>query len=105
MKSIKINTKSGRQFDKEVIKKELLWVKKLNWTSYNWKPQKALIDKKSKNVHLFTGQKFDPESFELAKDGWTHDHCDICFQDIRESDLCAISEGNIICNNCFIDFI
>lgn len=101
----KVTSKSGRIFEKEVIEKELLWAKKLNWTRQNWKPQKALIEKNSNNVRLYTGQKFNLDYFELKDEGWTQDHCDICFQNISEADLCAISGGNVICNNCFIDFI
>ncbi len=45
----------------------------------NWKPRPALIEKIGKTSWLYTGQKYDPAYINLVEDGWTHDHCQICF--------------------------
>ena len=84
---------------------DLDWVIPLKWVETIWKPKDALVDKNGGTTRLYIGQSFDKEYFDLIKNGWTHDHCDICSSDIREMDKCAISENQIICSVCFNDFI
>ncbi len=80
-------------------------IKSLNWIETTWKPKDALIGKNDKTAWLYTGQNFDEDLVELIKNGWTHDHCDICSTDIGEMDNCATSGNQIICVACYNDFI
>ena len=49
-----------------------------------WKPRPALIEKNGKIIQLYTGQKFDPNYFDLVEDGWLYDECEVCFMSIGE---------------------
>jgi hypothetical protein len=55
-----------------------------NFQFMKWKARPALIDRNGKTTRLYTGQKFDPNYIDLVEDGWTHDHCQICFGSIGE---------------------
>ena len=83
---------SGREFNSKVLQKELEWVLNLRWTESIWETKDALREKKGGVTWLYTGQTFDNEKVELLQNGWTHDHCDICSNDIREGDSCAICD-------------
>jgi hypothetical protein len=96
---------SQREFDSEYIKEQLKWINDVEWTRDSWIPKPALLDKKGNVTHLYTGQKFDPKYFDLSDDAWDHDHCDICSNKIMEGDIYADGEGQILCDQCFIDFV
>jgi len=96
---------SEKNINSKIFKEDLEWVLKLNWTETNWKPKDALVDKNSKTFWLYNGQAFDKDKIELVKKGWTHEHCDICLNDIKENDSCAKSDNQIICEICYFDFI
>jgi hypothetical protein len=76
-----------------------------------WKPRPALVDKKGKTTRLYTGQKFDPNYIDLVEDGWTHDHCQICFVSIgKQENQYTQSEGYFdgydwLCKSCFETFL
>lgn len=74
----------------------------LNWNKEIFKPKTALIEVKSKNIHLYHGQKYDPTKFKLEKYGWTHEHCDNCFIRIEENDIMYVKEGEIKCDECYL---
>uniref|UniRef100_UPI00404B8875 hypothetical protein n=1 Tax=Fulvivirga sp. TaxID=1931237 RepID=UPI00404B8875 len=105
MKTKKFISLSGREFNSKLLKEDLEWVLKLTWTESIWEPKDALTEKNGGSTWLYTGQTFNEEKIELVKNGWTHDHCDICSNDIREKDSCAISNNQIICEECHNDFI
>lgn len=96
---------SLREFDSKYIEEQLYWVKSLKWNLEKWIPKPALVDKKGNVTHLFVGQIYNTEYFDLIDKAWTHEHCDICSKKIEEDDICAIAKGNIICELCFEDFV
>ncbi len=77
------------------------------WDFKKWFARPALVEKKSNNVSLYTGQRYDSKYFELIKDGWNHDHCLICFKtlsDIKDEetdDSGYFYYGDWICETCF----
>ena len=81
----------------------------LNFTKFEflpWRPRPALIDKSTKSTRLYTGQKFDSAYFDLVEDGWSHDHCEICFTRISEGsngecEYGYFNGGVWVCKNCF----
>lgn len=85
-----------------------------DWQPKRWTPQPALIEINGGSSQLYHGQKYDPQYFNLVDDGWTHDHCLICFQTISnnsDQNEQVVSEGytdqfnNWICHNCYSNFI
>lgn len=83
----------------------------LSWTRKLWEPTPALIDKTGGYSRPYVGQKYDPNYFDLAEDGWTHDHCEICLQTISDkegygdTDGYKADGGEWLCNNCYNLFI
>ena len=82
------------------------------WEYRKWFPRPALIDKSGGGgSRLYTGQKYDDKHFKLKDDGWTRDHCGICFQTLAEfKDNTTDDEGYYngyfwICKSCFKLFI
>lgn len=87
------------------------FLKPLTWTHKVWTPTPALIDKISGSCRQYVGQKFDPKYFDLVPDGWTHDHCEICYETISKEKGYGCNEGyeadngDWICNDCYNLFI
>src|SRR5690606_8902804 len=105
MKSDKVISASGREFNLKLLEEDLDWAVKLIWTESLGELMDVLVDMNGRSTRLYIGQTFDEKKIELVKNGWTHDHCDICSNDIRAKDSCAISDNQIICKNCYDDFI
>ncbi len=85
---------------------EAQWVREQEWTQEKWKKGPALIHT-SGRISFFYGQKFDPQYIELVEDGWTHDHCGICYQNLYETDEPEHGEGytngyDWICSRCYL---
>jgi len=95
----------GREFKVSDLVEELNWARNLQWTKIIWKEKNALVDKKSETIGLYVGQKYDSEHFDLVDNGWTHDHCDICFLEIESNDIAYESDSQILCSYCYFEFI
>ena len=86
------------------------YLKQLVWTSKVWKSTPALIEK-SGGSRQYVGQKFDPKYFDLVQNGWTHDHCEICYatisdiEDYGDKEGYNADNGDWICNDCYNLFI
>jgi hypothetical protein len=82
-----------------------------SWQRETWKPSPALIDKTGGSVRTYHGQKFDPKHFDLVDNGWTHDHCSICWWSLHESDDPEVGvgyrtqSGHWLCSECYGRFI
>ena len=77
-----------------------------------WHPRPGLKEKKSGFVtHLYTGQSFDENYFTLDKDGWTNDHCLICFKTLGSDPSDYIeTEGYFngydwVCKTCYEELV
>ena len=77
-----------------------------SWTYAVWRPRSALVDR-SGGVREYTGQAFDPVDFELVEGGWTHDHCEICWSSLHESEDSVHGAGftadgrTWLCSECY----
>jgi len=87
-------------------------IKDSEWKFLKWFPRPALINRKSGTAtHLYTGQSFDPDYFELDNNGWTHDHCQICFKSIGDkpnefTEIDGYYNGyDWVCKSCFKDLL
>jgi len=82
-------------------------IDKKDWEFKKWFFRPALVEKSGGGSSLYVGQKFDSAYFDLVENGWTHDHCEICFKTItdtksEESEDCGyFYNGDWICESCF----
>ncbi|MFD2257460.1 hypothetical protein ACFSSA_12320, partial [Luteolibacter algae] len=100
----------GSEWKTKDIAEAVEWCLTQTWHCETWKPTAALVQK-SGTVSQYRGQKFDPDKIGLVKDGWTHDHCEICWWTLRESNDAADGVGyrnetnGWICTECFNHFV
>ena len=91
------------------MKESVEWVRKQNWKKQKWIVRAALVSKGSTSDYV--DQKYNPEYTELVEDGWNHDHCEICWWTLCESDNSDEGEGYTtdghrwICTECYEKFI
>ncbi|NDC39552.1 MAG: hypothetical protein EBZ48_16190 [Proteobacteria bacterium] len=101
----------GSEWKTKDIADAVEWCLTQTWHRETWKPTAALVHKKGGTVSQYRGQKFDPDKIDLVERGWTHDHCEICWWTLRESDDADDGEGyhnetnGWICSECFQQFI
>lgn len=99
----------GDEWKYKDVEEPIKWARSQTWEKKKWKPRPALVS--SSEVSDYTGQKYDSESFILAETGWTHDHCEICWWEIRESDEEELGIGfttdghSWVCSECYHQFI
>lgn len=92
------------------VMNDVAWCLTQNWHHETWKPSAALIHKTGKSSQ-FIGQKFDPEKIDLVEDGWTHDHCSICWWTLIESEDLENGTGYRnewnawLCCECYKQFV
>lgn len=82
------------------------------WAKRRWTRRPALVDKGGGSVRLYSnGRDFDPDKFDLVPDGWSHDHCEICWWTLHETDDpdegigYEADDGSWICQECYERFI
>ena len=83
---------------------------KFYWEKRRWVPRDALVQRSNRKLHLYTGQSYDPEKFELVKGEWSEDHCAICWWKLCESDSPEHGEGytngqDWLCTECYERFL
>lgn len=79
-------TIDGNEWSLADIQAEIAACRGSDWRMERWKPSAALVHKNGGRVSLYTGQQYDPEKIELVEHGWSHDHCEICWFALRDSD-------------------
>ncbi|GAA4316803.1 hypothetical protein GCM10023184_00170 [Flaviaesturariibacter amylovorans] len=89
----------------QLTSEDLQYYRSLDWIFKVWQPSPALIEKKAGNARPFVGQSFDPAYFDLVQDGWTHDHCEICFVNLSDDTEAGETDGYTadrqwICKTC-----
>ena len=86
-------------------------LRQIKWTYKIWETTPALIDKSGGSSRQYVGQNFDSKYFDLVENGWTHDHCEICFHTISnvesygDTDGFKTENGDWICKECYNLFI
>ena len=91
-------------------KDDIKYFKSLNFKFETWKPSPALIDRSGFASHQYRGQNFAAGFFTIDPEGWTHDHCEICWKTFCENDdECEksgfVCENQWICVNCYNVYI
>ena len=91
------------------IQESVAWARNQQWKKQKWVARASLVSKGSTSDYV--GQKYNPEHTKLVKDGWTHDHCEICWWTIFESEnpeegVAYTTNGHSwICKECYEQFI
>ena len=100
------------EIELDYLKECVHWAKQDTYERRKWFARPALIERRGGvSSQLYTGQTFDEKYFSLEADGWTHDHCEICFTTLSGfSDDVTDSEGYFnghvwICQSCHSLFI
>ena len=97
----------GSQWKEGDLAESIAWCLAQNWHREVWKRSAALIDKKGQKTTQYIGQTFDPEKTDLVPNGWSHDHCQICFWALGESEAPEHGVGyrnetnGWLCSECF----
>jgi hypothetical protein len=99
----------------EAMSDEQWWVHALgraparDFTSHVFIPKAAMVSKQPVNGHRmwteYDATKFTEEEYEIVPGMWDHEHCAICFADIREGDTYfQNSQRRILCPDCRAKF-
>ena len=105
-KNIKIHGESWKLID---IQESIEWARNRDWKKQRWSNRAGLVS--SGKVSDFVGQKYNSENTKLVKAGWEHDHCEICWWSLYESEEPENGVGfttdghNWLCTECFHTFI
>ena len=101
----------GNAWKVKDIYDEVSFCLKQQWHQEEWKPTPALVHKVGGTRSHYHGQKYDSEKIDFVADGWTHDHCAICWWTLHKTDIedektGYRNESNVwLCAECFRQFI
>ncbi len=92
------------------IADEVVACRAREWHQQAWSRRPALVHHTGGAVSLYVGQSFDPAKITLVPDGWSHDHCQICWWTLAESSDPVEGTGytdgrSWICSECYDTFI
>lgn len=99
----------GGKWKRTDLQDSVEWARLQQWEKRKWVARPALVSKGS--VSAFGGQRYDPAHSKLVEDGWNHDHCEICWWTLHESEEPEHGEGYTsdghkwLCSECFSKFI
>lgn len=105
----KFVTIHGDKWKSKDVEEPIEWARTQKWEKRKWHPRTALVSKGKTSDYV--GQKYNPEYTKLEEDGWTHDHCEICWWTIHESDnpeegIGYTTDGHRwLCSECYEQFI
>ena len=110
-KKIYVTIPNKGEHELQYLLDTLDYLRQLTWTYKRWAPSPALVDKSGGSSRQYVGQNFDPKYFDVIEDGWTHDHCEICFTTISDKDGYGDTDGyktnnnEWVCKDCYNLFI
>ena len=100
----------GYEWELADIQEEIDWCRQRPWVKQRWTPTAALVQKNG-TTSQYIGQEYDPNDYDLIEDGWTHDHCSICWFTLHESEVSEENTGwtdgkrKWLCCECYEKFI
>lgn len=101
----------GNEWKLDDIREEIASCRERIWKKERWHPTPALVHKKGGRTSWYRGQKYDPEKIDYVENGWSHDHCAICWFTLHDSNNDEESTGwtgenkNWLCQECYGKFI
>jgi hypothetical protein len=75
------------------------------WKKQKWLSRAAFVSKGKTSDYV--GQNCNPKYTELIEDGWSHDHCEICWWSLHELENSDSGEGytndgrSWLCTECY----
>ncbi len=99
----------GDKWKSADIEEAVDWAAGEVWKKQKWLPRAALISKGKTSE--YAGQNFNPKYTKLVEDGWSHDHCEICWWSLHESEDPDFGEGytndgrSWLCTECYEKFV
>lgn len=105
----KFVTIHGDKWKSKDVEEPIEWARTQKWEKRKWHPRATLVSKGKTSDYV--GQKYNSEYTKLEEDGWTHDHCEICWWTIHESDnreegIGYTTDGHRwLCSECYEQFI
>jgi hypothetical protein len=96
----------GESWSAGFVRKRSDYYQQFHWERRRWAARDALVERSNRKLHLYTGQSYNPEQFEFVKDGWSEDHCVICWWKLRGMDSLERGEGytngqDWLCTVCY----
>jgi Clp amino terminal domain, pathogenicity island component len=81
-----------------------------HWAKRTWKPQDAVVNRKTGRVSLDIGLVSESSDFELLKAGWKKGHCLICRWELFESTdnehgIGSTNGREWLCTECYEKFV
>lgn len=81
----------------------------VSWEQRQWHSEPALVQP-SGTITQYTGQSHDPSKSTLVQDAWDHDHCEICWWNLYQTDDAEHGIGytdgrNWVCTECYTQFL
>ena len=100
----------GSEWERSHVEESVAYCKESLWDRAVWPPRDALVHRNGGRVSLYIGQKYDPAKIDLVKGGWNHDHCQVCWWDLYESEDPEHGVGytdgdDWLCSECYGKFI
>ncbi len=100
----------GEEWNWKDIAEAVARCREVEWVRQEWRRGPALVDRRAKTVSFYHGQKYDPEKTDFVANGWSHDHCDICFWELheggpQENSIGYHHEGSWLCSECYDNLI
>lgn len=79
------------------------------WEQKQWHPGPALVQP-SGTVTQYTDRPYDATKYTLVQDAWDHDHCEICFWKLYQTNDAEHNIGytdgrNWVCTECYTQFL
>jgi hypothetical protein len=97
----------GNEWKLKDVEDEVRYWTKENLIKEKYLARDALVDRIGGSSRPYSGKRFDEKNFRVVEKGWAHDHCEICFWTLRESEDedegtgYTDGNGNWICIECF----
>jgi hypothetical protein len=100
----------GSEWKLADIRESIAYCKPYSWNKQLWTARDALVDRNGRRTSLYVGQNYDPAKVDLVKGGWDHDHCEICWWELYESEDTEHGTGftngqDWLCIECHTKFI
>ena len=94
----------GETWDWTAVSPQVEWATGRAWHPSEWNCRDALVEGSMDTPYV--GQSYDPEKAEVVRGGWDHDHCQICFWTLRETEDAesgaGYTDGDLwLCTECY----
>ena len=99
------------EVESEQLLHSILYSRQFKWEAKEWTNLDAMRPLEGGETLQYIEELFDPEEYELLKDGWNKEQCFICMRSISDeesdsSDKSGHTNGDVwMCNSCHSMFM